>query len=529
MLRENYPNPSFIRPRWKPLNGEWEFSDTIDETLNVLDFPCSTIVNIPDIRKTETLSSAVFYRLSLELNEADTVGTVILCLNSISGDCEFWINGILASKRKGCSGNLSVDISEQVKMGENSFAIIVFTDSLYAPGRSPSPSINGNIWLEFTAKSHFNQAFLRPSYADNSIYLTGSIINPDETMTVSAELTFQDTVIDCYNYDAKSNLNIRIPVPNPLKFWNVMDGNLYEIKVTLTNSLGGICDVFHSYTAFRQLQLDDGYLKINKEPVFLRHIKDTLAITKHITNPAKIKQLISSVLCLGFNGIDTPGFQPSPQFIYTADKLGLTISSSLIPDGLYPYSEDASRLIQASAISAIMRNIGSPSFILWNLYNNFDGSKQFCDYISSACFKLNPEMLISSFSCENTIYGNYALRTIYYNSLDQIKKDVLGLASSAPSYFSFSTGSFAGAYSKPGLLGLLSEAEFNEIYCFLTGTFLASKCLGFSYTSLNDSPISLEGLYLENFENKISRNSADIVRQANQRRSISELSKFINK
>lgn len=528
MFREDFPRPNLIRPRWLSLDGEWYFYPNPSQENNTDSILFSKIL-VPCSKGSELgeRSQIVMFQRTISLSEADIAGTVFFCCTGLVGDIELIVNGKSAGKKKGAPQSLSLDVSKNVINGENIFSIYIIKDLLFDPNYQGKPFLYGNIWLEFASKSFFLNTVIRPSFADKSMYISSKIVNFDKSQSVKAEIVSGEKVLAEYNYDSASHLNFRIPIPEPIKYWNLLDGNIYEIKISLYNSNGGLCDCIYSYSALRELTLNNGNLRINNKSVFLRHVSDNSKYSRFLTNSNLIKQFILSIINLGFNGINTPGFEPSPKFIYLADKLGLSINMTLIPEGLLPYSEDASKLIQASVSTCIIRNLASPSIILCNLYYNFDASQQFIDYLSKTSIHLNPNILISSFS-SNSHYGNYKLSNLFFNSKNQILKEVHDLTSIPPCYYqSVSIGPYEGSYSSRTKELLLGEMEFVKSYEFTTGALLSSKAIGFSYVSIVDTETNQEGLYSTNLFPKLSRSSVILIQKANSRRSINELNDIL--
>ena len=525
MLRENYPKPNLVRPRWTSLDGEWEYSTFSNGKDDILS---SCKKSLPDLTRIGENYDYALYKKTFVLTEADSAGTVFLNIGSVDGDCEVLVNNKPAGKRKGAPSNLTFDITNYVVTGENSICIFVMSDPLFTKPTLTGSSITGRIWLEFSAKTYISQLIARPSITDKSIYLSGKIINLLQNMQILAEVTLKSKVVASFTYDALGSLSLRIPLPEPIEYWQILNSNLYEIKITLVNSLGGLCDCIHTYTAFREIEIRNNLIYINNKNIFFKLVKDNNGNSFRVFNSQKIRQILSSVLALGFNGIDLGGYEPSPQFLYLADKLGITLFFSLIPNGLYPISEDCTKLIQAITASKILRYIASPSIILWNLFFNFDPGADFIAHMISMCKKYSPSIIISSFSEKSVKYGDFSSPYLsFVEKSDFLRLIKTNIDNNSPSLINFSSGSFLGAYSPFDASVEYNERDFSEIYTFMNGTILASNSIGFSYDFLNDSSVQLGGFYTEGFGTKISRNILIDIRNANSRRSIGELNSII--
>lgn len=525
MLRENYPKPNYVRPRWKSLDGEWTYYFCVRGTENP-----SPLCNrsVPDsIISTDSIEYAV-YKKTFVLTEADSAGAVFLNISSIIGDCEVFINDKSTGKRKGAPGNLTFDVTNYILPQKNSVSIMVISDPLFSEGSYGGPLLTGRIWLEFSAKSFISQLIVRPSIRDKSIYLSGRIANSLPDLQICAEVSLNSKSIVNFIYDAKPSLNIQIPLSEQIQYWECLGSNLYEIKITLTNSLGGQCDCIHTYTAFRNIELKNNLIFLNDKVVFLKLVRDNDCISTGLYNTQKIRQVIASILSLGFNGINLGCCEPTPQFIYLADKIGLALLFTLVPNGLLPYTEDHSKLIQSLIISKLIRYIASPSIFLWNLFSNYDPGIDYINHLILMAKKLNPFAILSSYSDRSVGYGDYSSSNFYCSEKSLFIRSLKSQSdANFPSLINFSSGSFNGAYSPPEISLDSTEKDFTELYTFMTGAILASNFLGFSYDFLIDSSVDFGGLYLNKLETKLSRNSSFDIKKANNRRSIGELNSII--
>ncbi|HQC54793.1 MAG TPA: hypothetical protein PKX91_03605 [Clostridia bacterium] len=537
MLREDFPRPKFIRPRWKSLDGKWQFCATPDSDFNTSTCNYDLSINIPDalinsddIYSQRALSDAVTYSKDIKLSQAEVVGTTKICINSVIGDVKIYINGNLAAQRKGIVGNISINISDFVVVGKNQITLFVVRDPLFAPSVIRHPRIAGSVWLEFSAKSYFENIVTRAATPNSSFYITGHIINVQDDMRVQVDVTTPEGKVLNFAYDGKETLNIRIPIPSPVTLWKVLDGKIYYFKVTLKNSKGGICDTFHTYAAFRDLAISGTNVFVNSEPIFFRHVTDHYSPSIHEANLDILKQHLATVVALGFNGIVADGFMPSPQYLYLADRLGLTINAPLLPDGLYSYSEDASKVIQACITNQIVNNLGIPSLTLWHSYSNFNPGAEFTSYLLNICKQFDPSIILVA-SPGDPIPNLIMNMRLAFSTKEDAFKEIshhlkLSQTLNVPLYYSsISMGDLIGAYTSKSA----DEKQFIDTYEFVLGLLMTKNAAGFSYISMMDSDEHNGGILDSNGEFKLSNSALASIKEANVRRSMAELTPILNK
>lgn len=534
MLREDFPRPKFIRPRWKSLDGKWLFCADLDENFDVSICDYNLTTNIPDTtRKTDdtaVFSDAVAYSRVIQLTQAETVGTTTLCINSVIGDVKIYINGKLAAQRKGVVSNISVNVSEFVVTGKNQITLLVIRDPLFDPNLIRNPRITGSVWLEFAAKAYFENIVTRASIPNSSFYINGHIINVQDDMKVHVDVVTPENKKLNFDYEGKETLNIRIPIPTPVTLWKVLDGKIYYITVNLKNNKDGICDTFHTYAAFRDLAISSTNILINNEPVFLKHVTDRYSLNIHDNNLDVLKQHLATIVALGFNGVKIDGFTPSPQYLYLADRLGLTINMPLIPDGLYSYSEDASKVIQARVTNQVINTLGTPSIISWHSYSNFNPGAEFTSHLVNICKHIDPTSLFMT-SPGNPMPNLIMNMNISFSSKEETFKEVIqhlntAATINAPFYYgSMSIGDLIGAYTSK----FADEKQFIEAYEYVLGLLMAKNAAGFSYISIVDNDKTNGGILDSNGEFKLSRTAIASIQEINSMRSMAELTPILNK
>ncbi len=403
MQREDYPNPIYIRPRLKLLNGDWGFeADPKDNIADILGRPLAGKITLPypfgssasGVTATGTERS-VWYRRSFTLNRFDISGTVILNFTAIDYRCEAYVNGYYVGASKGGYAPVKFNITPYLRDGENSVTVNALDDhgdpqipsgdqkKSYGDGRyAPTIGIRGDVWLEFTAKTYFG--FLRSyaSFRDKTIYVQGNIAGDTQNAKVKVEIAYGKKQIASYNYKATETLNVKAPLPSGTVFlWAPGESRIYDVRVSLYNANGGLADMIYTYCAFREINFLDKKLYVNGSPVFLKSLENNgiYPETGYVPRDAKaVAKDVALAMALGFNAFDFVGRYPLPKELYICDKLGMAVRVGLMSGGAKLAEPNAKNAFLAETSTLIQYDFGHPCILFWIPFvnYNYDGALQ---------------------------------------------------------------------------------------------------------------------------------------------------------
>ena len=541
MQRENYPIPNFIRPRFKSLDGDWNvelFNEKEVRTFSVtlpaeLGSPASNTGDVQDV------ISAV-YNKTFELNASEINGVVLLNFISISSRSSIYLNDVLVAQNYGSMHSLHFDVSQIVKDGENVLKVITTRE-----GEMNLPlGILGDVWLEFSAKTYFGAIRTYGSLLDKNIYIQGAVAGETEGYKVKVEIAYDKKPVATYEYRAKSILNLSANLKTQTVYlWQALEPRFYEVRLSLFNATGGLCDQVYTYCAFRTLTLVDNKLYVNGKPTFVRAVAvdGTYAHTGLVASSSKaIAQDYASLMMMGFNAIHFNRY-PTPRELYIADKLGLMVRASLqgeskntdVPENFNAFATEAQMIIT--------RDFGHPSLIMEIPFVNYSGSQVVQESTYKLIKQTDPYKLVSISGGDLYSTDLYEFREesgskseieewlIYrFNGIKLSEKDDAKRRKLKPALLSEDNlrtkpvyvGSITAGTLRPN--DLYKEAQFLSCYAEQLDLILSSGAIGFTLGKLYDSANDKNGLLTANRDFKLSREGIAKLRAINKRLAISE-------
>ncbi|MBO7177854.1 MAG: hypothetical protein J6V69_02005 [Clostridia bacterium] len=541
MQRENYPIPNFIRPRFKSLDGDW----TVDlfcanETRSLaITLPCELGSNASNTGSISDVITAVYHK-TFELNASEINGSVLLNFISVSSVATIYLNDVLVAQNYGSMHSLHFDVSQLVKDGENVLKVITSREN----EMNLPLGILGDVWLEFSAKTYFGAIRTFGSLLDKNIYIQGALTGETEGYKVKVEIAYDKKPVATYEYRAKSVLNLSANLKTQTVYlWQALEPRFYEVRLSLFNANGGLCDQVYTYCAFRTLTLVDNRLYVNGQPTFVRAVEvdGVYAHTGLVASNAKaIAQDYASLMMMGFNAIHFNRY-PTPRELYVADKLGIMVRASLqgerkntdVPENFNAFATETQMVIT--------RDFGHPSLIMEIPFTNYNGSQ----IVQESTYKLikqtDPYKLVSVSGGDLYNTDLYEFREdsgskdeieewlIYrFNGVKLNEKEDMKRRKQKPALISEDAlrampvyvGSITAGTLRPN--DLYKEAQFITSYAEQLDLILSSGAIGFTLSRLYDSVDNNNGLLTANRDFKISRDGIAKLRAINKKKAISE-------
>lgn len=552
MLQEEFPRPDFVRPRLRMLNGRWDFDISKFDDIS-LDAPFNYLIEVPYLPHTalSNLNLSVggnflWYRKKFNISKAELVGTILLNFAGVKGYTEVFLNGKNLGNNMFSFAPFTFNVTDFLVEGENTLVLKV--RSLRPKAYKTEIGVWQNIWLEFASKTFIENLHVQAGLKSSQVFLQGKIKNILDDMKMEISLYCQGKKLLTNTYLAQETINIQLKVPSPLMYWNPGDGNLYDIKIILKNKAGGVSDTVYTYCAFREISIVENNIAINGAPVFLRQVRD-----KHIypdskntvSNIAQIKQDLSLILKLGFNGIYLEGSCPDPRYLYMADKLGLLVTVAF--DGLdydVDNKNDLAMLIN-EIDRIIIRDYRHPSIVIWSPLSNYFGDKVPSTELYDFIRKCDPTRLISSVAGGYQYYTDIYDKRVFSDDYEFFKESVLyatngplispkeeekllksnpdllnqDILNDMPLYISA-----FGVYPLEQEFGIpkFQEEDFLFYYKRYTHLIKESGAIGYVYADLYDSSTEGFGLYDFNRNQKLSDRVILELRAANLEKSENE-------
>ena len=128
-MRNEYPRPDFIREKWMPLNGTWNFQDGTDKTPVKIQVPFPPQSRLSGFQK-ELTSDRITYQRNFFI-PAEWIGQrILLHFGAVDYKCSVFINDHCVGFHEGGQSSFTFDITDFLSGGEETLTVAV-TDYLH--------------------------------------------------------------------------------------------------------------------------------------------------------------------------------------------------------------------------------------------------------------------------------------------------------------------------------------------------------------------------------------------------------------
>ena len=358
MPRPEYPRPQFVRQDWLCLNGTWQFEidwadSGIKRGLLERELEQEILVPFPPESNASGIGcldnmNAVWYRREVEIPAEWTGRKVLLHFQAVSTDATVWVNGTEAYRHRGCWVGFAVDLAGLAEPGETVTIVVRARHDTRKPGpygkqhnSTPvslknfdgcrSTGIWQSVWMEPVNELHLKRPRITPDRANRTFRIVQPVSQNRPSTRVHATLFWDGKDIAkthvCAAMDFAPSLDLVIP-EDELHLWDVGEGNLYDIKLELTDLDGKVFDTVDTYAGMRSVTIDGMKVLINGRPVFQRLVLDQgQYMDTRLTAPSDEMLLkdLEITMAAGFNGSRFHEKVFEERSLYHADRLGLLV------------------------------------------------------------------------------------------------------------------------------------------------------------------------------------------------------------
>ena len=414
---EEYPRPQFRRENYLCLNGAWLFGKcpqsqkgyTPMGNIRVPFSPESCLSGVEEgfvLAKTEKL----IYERAVCLGEECLQGCTLLHFGAVDQSCEVYVNGVLVGAHQGGFTPFTLDISEVVKLGDNTFrveCIDLTTDSHGARGKqnekrggiwyTPQSGIWQSVWLESMPKAHIHDFTVKTDALAKQV-----------SVQVDCPCAVTLSVYDNGNkiYEEKRT-DGNFVFSYDFTLWSPETPKLYDMLLVAESG-----DEVRSYFGVRSLAVgkdENGTprLLLNGKPYFMNGLLDQGYFSDGLLtypNEKCIKDELTTLKEMGFNTLRKHIKIEPMRWYYHCDKLGILVWQDFVNGGgkyidshitVFPFlgvkhkdsdykyfsrenerGRDEFMQGMAETVSALKN---SPSVVLWTVFNEgwgqFDSAK----------------------------------------------------------------------------------------------------------------------------------------------------------
>ena len=349
VLKE-YPRPNLVRDSYLNLNGEWEYAITKSKDIEKYDgnivVPFSPEAYLSGVQRIVQPDDYLHYRCKFRLGADFIKERLILHFGAVDQECEVFLNGIRIGEHKGGYLPFSFDITNEMRIGENTLTLCVVDKTEKAPhargkqklvkkGKygslfyTPNSGIWKTVWLESVSEEYITNLKVTPCFDESAIAVLVS--TNGEPKEANIQILFQDNVVK--ETKIKTNKTDKI-VLDSFKSWTPDEPNLYDIEIDTGT------DKVTSYFGIRKFSTGkdkNGILRffLNNKPYFFNGLLDQGYWPESLLTPPSddaLKYDIVKLKELGYNTIRKHIKIESERFYYHCDKIGMIVWQDM-PNG----------------------------------------------------------------------------------------------------------------------------------------------------------------------------------------------------
>ncbi|KAH6630768.1 glycoside hydrolase family 2 protein [Chaetomium sp. MPI-SDFR-AT-0129] len=399
-----YPRPQLRRDAWKSLNGIWTYqpstTSSTPDTNSLPSLPLSKEILVPSciesgISGVMDMSFSVTHMwfgttFGVPRHWADRGRRVVLNFEAVDYQTTVFVNGVKVGEHTGGYTRFGVDVTDQLKEGENVLHVFVFdpTDDESIPqGKqtkrpshifyTPCSGIWQSVWLESVPKNYISSLDLTADMHGEVTVTVHSATQKSTPIEISIAAPHGEVVATQQHVSDKT---FTFQVSSP-KLWSPDSPTLYNVTVQLGD------DEVHSYTGFRTIATGrvNGIQRplLNGEFVFLFGPLDQGYWPDGIYTPPTPDAMVYDLKVikgLGFNMV-RKHIKVEPDLFYEAcDRLGLMVIQDMpsmrVFDNSRASAEQEAEFERQLAV-VVDEHKSYTSIVAWVIYN--EGWGQFTD------------------------------------------------------------------------------------------------------------------------------------------------------
>jgi beta-galactosidase/beta-glucuronidase len=426
--RPEYPRPILVRDDWLNLNGQWSYAPDPDnagmQERWFERFPdAQQVINVPFPVESEASGIAdisppavVWYRREFEI-PGHWEGRICLRIGASDHWTRVFVNGREVGQHRGGYTPFGFDIEHVLHEGSNVIVIQVQDSPSWTQprgkqaGTTRSPidydSVTGiwqTVWLEPLSRVSIESMSVEYSCAKKELtvaaYFSQQLQGELELeLGVDGEIV-TSAAVDC---DYRAEARVTFHIDNP-QLWSPAEPRLYDVALKLKDRVSGAVDVVSSYTGLREIEVQDAWIHLNGEPLYLRGVLDQGYFPDGwytAVSDDAIRRDVELTLAMGFNCARKHQKAEDPRYLYWADRLGLLVFSEM-PSGRI-FSTELVEALTSEWTDLVKRDRAHPCVIAWVPFNESWGvwhqaerpvQRAFVDAMVSLTHALDPSRLV---------------------------------------------------------------------------------------------------------------------------------------
>lgn len=422
---KEYPRPQLKRENlptgqasWTNLNGLWEYA-IMDSVTTIPTYEGQLLVPYPiesslsGVKKALQPSQRLWYKRTIPYAKKANEKT-LLHFGAVDYQCWIYLNGKQVGEHEGGYTSFSIDITKELKHGDNELVVKAYDPSDVGIGPrgkqvlkpaniyyTPSSGIWQTVWLEQVPEQYISSLTITPDLDNSSVQVTvHAAVNKPVSITAGGK-----TIL------GKSNQPITLSFGKDwVKPWSPADPFLYDLTATMGN------DKVTSYFGMRKVEVKkdatgQDRIFLNDQPYYNLGVLDQGFWPDGLhTAPTDeaLKFDIEAIKSMGFNTIRKHIKIEPARWYYHADKIGMLVWQDFVqPNPRLP--EGAKVIFEKQGAEMMAQLHNYPSIVCWVLFNEKWGAydqQRLTEWVK----KTDPTRLVNGHSGE-ILYVNEKLRS----------------------------------------------------------------------------------------------------------------------
>ncbi len=394
-MRNEYPRPDAVRDSFVSLDKKWDFAFDDENVGHVqkwfinhvydmkIEVPYAFQAKLSGIGDTK-FHDHVWYHLTLGKIELLKDERYMLHFEGIDYLSEIYLNGFLVKTHYGSEGAIVVDVTDYLN-DKNELTVYAFdpsTDRSIPRGKQDwqeeshgifytrTTGIYKSVWAQIVNKSHIKNFYVLTK-------IDGAIKVDLETTINQGKVEFivsdEDGKEEFYMPIEKNKADYEFKLCEEFikdKLWEPGNPHLFDLTINLYDYLGRKVDTVKSYLGIREVEAKDGYVLINKKPVYQKLLLNQGYYIEGILTAPSIEFMeedIDNMMKMGFNGCRIHQKVEEPYFLYLCDKKGFLVWQEC--PAHFGFSNYNQRRLLNGWIDIIKNNFNHPSIIAYTPLN----------------------------------------------------------------------------------------------------------------------------------------------------------------
>lgn len=335
------------------------------------------------------------YARTFALSAEALDGQTRVIFDGVNSAFHLWCNGHWVGYSQDSRLPAEFDLSDYVRAGDNRLAVMVlrWSDGSYLEDQDMwwLSGIFRDVTLLTKPQRHLTNVHfdteLDACYRDATLNLCAELSDP-ATRVSACLYDGEQLVAEIHNVlpgqrevdergGFRNRAYARLPISAP-RLWSAESPYLYRLVVSLTDEQGQPLDHEAYSVGFRCVEISEGLLKINGQPLLIRGVNrhEHHPERGHAVSREDMETDIRLMKQFNFNAVRTAHYPNHPEFYELCDQYGLYVvdEANIETHGMNPSSQlsDDSRWLPAyleRVTRLVQRDRNHASVIIWSLGN----------------------------------------------------------------------------------------------------------------------------------------------------------------